>query len=121
MDARWLLNLLTEGALPGDMEGEGRSPGPLLYDDFVNATKRVGVGRTAWYMEVSALLREWIPGIDRREGSYQPPHRDDDRKRCRIWIFPPLGECRRSFDERTGETWDWDLDEDWLAEETDEM
>ena len=115
---RWILSLLRGGALPGDKQGEGRSPRPLLYDHFVDATNKVGTRYKEWEMEIAKLLKEWIPGLAWKQGSYTPP-REDEEKRTRIWLFPPLGECRKAFEKKTGDVWDWDDQEDWLAEDPD--
>jgi hypothetical protein len=115
VEVRWLLDTLMRGALPGDEDkGEGRSPGFLLYDHFVDATNKVGGRHKAWEMEIAALLKEWIPGIRREAGTYWPPGTEIAR-RTRFWVFPPLTECRKAFDEKTGEAWDWDDQEHWLG------
>ena len=77
-------------------------------------TNKVGARRRKWEMTIAEMLREWIPGIERIEREYID--RWDKTKRGRVWVFPPLEECRQAFDAESGESWPWDDPDEWLPD-----
>ena len=115
----WLLDLLVRGQLPGDVNGVGFAPAARLYDPFITKATKIGARRKTWEMAISKMLREWIPGIEKSEGSYSD--RYGEEKRGRIWHFPPLNVCRAAFDEESGESWPWEEQSDWIANDDDEF
>ena len=117
VELQWLLDLLMRGQLPGDVNGEGRAPAALLYDHFINTSGKIGARRKKWEMDIAKMLKEWIPDIEQGVGKYTD--RFGEGKTGRIWHFPPLGECRAVFDEKSGESWPWEEQAAWIANDDD--
>ena len=66
------------------------------------------------------MLVKWVPGITKSEGTYtDPKDKYGDPKRGRIWNFPSLSDCRDAFDKESGESWDWEEQEAWIANQGD--
>ena len=126
IEQQWLLDLLMRGQLPGDKTGDGTTAAALLYDHFIATANKVGTRRRPWEMTLSKMLFEWIPEIDKDDGTYWDPRPaygapEGQERRGRVWHFPKLDECRAAFDEMSGESWPWEEQSGWIANDDDEF
>ncbi len=117
VELHWYLDLLMRGQLPGDVNGLGFAPAARLYDHFIDKSNKVGERRKKWEMTISKMLQQWVPGIEKSEGKYSD--RYGEEKRGRIWHFPPLDVCRAAFDEESSESWPWEEQAGWIANDDD--
>ncbi|MCK7611979.1 primase-helicase family protein [Roseibium sediminicola] len=76
-----------------------------LYEEYLTSADKVGIKRRADLNQFGKSLMKLIPTI--REA--RP--RASDGLRPRVYIFPELEDCRRSFEEAVGQAVDWPTEE----------
>ena len=54
----WWLNVLRNGALPGDTEGKGRAPSAVLFDDYIEHARAKGVQRRVIETSLGMFLKK---------------------------------------------------------------
>jgi hypothetical protein len=104
-EQKWVLDLLMCGQLPGDYEGTGATPYPLLVDHYVDHAKQQGVPRRATETQLAHALEPLLPPFQRAKRSYKkmvrwdqdgdPVHR---KLRGTVYELPPLSSCRQHFE-----------------------
>lgn len=118
-ELKWLLDLLMNGALPGDVEGTGSVSCATLHQNYTQHAQRIGFSRRSSETELGQLLRKFVPACKRRRVSFQ--QEAGGTKRIPIYSLPSLRECRQTFSEVVGQGFDWpDENEEWLASENNE-
>lgn len=76
-----------------------------LYEEYLTAADKVGIKRRADLNQFGKSLLKLIPATrDARP-------RTSDGSRKRVYIFPELADCRRSFEEAVGQAVDWPVEE----------
>jgi hypothetical protein len=98
----WLLDLLRNGRLPRGCDGERECPVDALFDSYVQHANRQGARRRSIETAIGALLKKTFPTLRRIRATV--PHGDD---RAYVYVFPPLAECRKRFDELMQGNIDW--------------
>ena len=103
----WLLDRLKDGAptLKHDGWPEVIST-HAWFDDYAEASERIGVRRKAAQTSFGMKLSKLIPGI-RAERRSIPKEDAAATERIRVYVLPPLDECRRSFADLMGQRIDW--------------
>lgn len=101
---RWLLDVLLEGELPGDVAATGETSRDLLYEHYAEAARRYGERKVLTRNEFGQKLRARLRGektavVDTR------PRSNGVRVRC--YQLPSLVECRAAFELTTGLSFDW--------------
>jgi hypothetical protein len=102
-DQRWLLELLGDGALPADEDGDGTSPKALLFQSYDKARR----GRPATAGDLTRFLGRYGVRVSRP--------RVNGALGQRVYQFPPLSECRARFGQEFAVSPEWDEQETWLA------
>jgi hypothetical protein len=96
----WLLDFLRDGRLPWGCDGEYECPRKAVYDSYIDHAKRQGVNRrsieTAIGMFLATTFPQRVPRRPVRGGVKVPSY-----------VFPPLAECRKRFDELIQGRIDW--------------
>ena len=103
IDEECWLDILTEGVLPYDLEGEGRCLSAALITHFEEKT-RWSKGRKAMETRFGNFLKRIAPGVDKVR-----TNDPDSKRRHYFYEFPPLSECRRAFDADA----DWAEPREW--------
>jgi hypothetical protein len=119
----WWLDILLSGILPGDWNGEGLAPAQLLFDHYVEHSKKKGVSRRVIETSLGLFLNKMVgdDNLQRSKETYllpppQNPNNARETKRGLVYQFPPLQFCRERFAERFDEPLAWYGDDgDWLA------
>ena len=57
----WWLDVLRNGALPGDTEGKGRAPSAVLFDDYIEHARAKGVQRRVIETSLGMFLQKTVP------------------------------------------------------------
>jgi hypothetical protein len=94
--AKWWLDVLHRGVLPGDTQGQGVATADGLYADYIAHAQRVGVARRAIETELGTFLARVVPGLVRER------RMDASGARRRLIAFPALAVCRAAFAESLG-------------------
>lgn len=102
-ERRWLLDILTDGALPGDDTGEGVAPADALFTQYERFVRDHG-GRRASRETLGKLLAPY--GVERRR--YRT---SGERPYC--YVFPLLSECRERFARDLAAAPEWDDAAGW--------
>lgn len=92
VDESWLLDLLNEGQLPGDMDGDGIVERAALYDDYIKRAQKRGVNRRSAQTQLGMLLSRLLPGVKPKDLA----DRGAGRTRA-CYVFPPLQKARAQF------------------------
>lgn len=100
-ELKWLLDILSNGILPGDTQGEGWSPTTVLWDSFIRHAQQTGVRHRSIQVQLGNLLRKLFPGI-KRERKIGGGH-----KLAYLYVFPSLLRCRKAFEEAAGQRIEW--------------
>ncbi|MBO6857579.1 primase-helicase family protein [Roseibium sp.] len=77
----------------------------ILYEEYLASADKVGIKRRADLNQFGKSLLKLIPGIPEARPR-------DGGTRKRVYIFPSLEECRRSFEEAVGQAVDWPVEID---------
>lgn len=112
----WWLDILQNAMLPGGEANGHECPSTLLFDSYVtHAQKTSRHSRKSIETQIGMFLRDFAPGVrcwpDR---NYADPLTGKS-KRCRMYVFPTLGDCRTEIDRRLGQRFDWSVANDWLS------
>lgn len=103
---RWLLELLNDATLPGDLKGEGKAWAEEVRQSYERYMKDKGVGRRASSEALGRMLSEY--GVEKKD------RRDSGQKR-KCYEFPPLAEIRASFAASFATAPEWDEADGWQA------
>ncbi len=76
-----------------------------MFHDYLDASDRIGVRRKREQTIFGRELHELVPGL--RTSRWM----EADGARPRVYVLPPLAECRRAWDERMGQLREWPVDE----------
>lgn len=104
-DRRWLLDVLMDGAVPGDASGDGTAPADTLYQSYENALRQRGERRTS-KEALGKFLRGYGLGRSRRRSG---------GSRVQFFTFPPLPELRARFARDLALPPDWGDETEWAA------
>lgn len=88
-ERRWMFDLLSTCAIPGDESGEGTARADDVYRSYQQFLQNHGAGRRASQESLGHFLRAF--GVKRRR------KRTDSAGRPYFYDFPPLTECRATF------------------------
>lgn len=110
----WWLDRLMAGSLLRTLETwEPLVPCKMLFDDFIAAAERSGVGRKAQETTFGRELKRLVPGLVRRKAM-------TGTGRAWRYEFPSLRDCQAAFDQITGQPREWpseDEDDGFLPHE----
>ena len=100
----WWMDILMDGALPGDITGEGLVSTNDLYRSYVQHAQTRGVNRRSGGMQLRNFLNRYAPGVTRtRRGS---------GARGYNYQFPALAACRAAFACESNAAIDWGEEHD---------
>jgi hypothetical protein len=112
--AAWWLVRLENGSQTQRSSGwRTRIPKATLLNDFHRNAERLGVRRKAAETEFGIHMRKLVPGLGEVKSTEEVEIIGDDGRpqvvlrRVRCWIFPSLHECRLSFEDALGQSYDW--------------
>lgn len=90
---RFIFERLTEGCLhPDDSYWDGQIEKEKLYTCYCETVKQSGIGKSNWSGEFGKQVLKMIPRIQTKKIT------SPSGKRCALYLFPPLEECRKSFE-----------------------
>lgn len=102
----WWFERLMEGTTRRKAEyWEREVDRTLMFEDYLEKSDKVGIKRRAIETEVGMDLKKLVPTMK----DCRP--RDGSGKRPRIYVFPPLAECRAAFEAAVGQTVEWGDDD----------
>lgn len=99
-EARWWLDILIDGRLPGDAQAEGVCLTRHLYAHYIEFMKGLGIYPRLSRMQLGLLLKKWVPEKDK-------PRIKGRGGRAYWHQFPPLKQCRKAFEKRFGWSGKW--------------
>lgn len=117
---KWWSELLFAGDLDFDaydIRGPVKGFGNWITSPVVASTEAVFDAYNAWHKKhrfqgeiasnalISRLLKELVPNIKSAQ------IRNESRDRQRFYIFPPIAECRRSFEQYTNSVFPWNYND----------
>ncbi len=96
----WLLDFLRAGQLPSGCDGPQECPRKGVYDSYIDHAKQQGVSRRSIETAIGIFLTKTFP---------QRRPRRPERAGVKVpsYVFPPLTECRKRFDELIQGSIDW--------------
>lgn len=100
VEARWWLDTLSDGRLPGDFKGEGLCLTRHLFENYVEYAKQIGAYHRIGRMQLGLLLKKWVPAKQKKRAGLST-------SRTYYHEFPPLKDCRRAFEKRFGWSGKW--------------
>ena len=111
----WWLNVLRNGALPGDTEGKGRAPSAVLFDDYIEHARAKGVQRRVIETSLGMFLQKTVPNLRRNKRNYDviDAYGLRSSKRGLVYSFPPLAQCRAHFAALLNQDVEWDEEVRW--------
>ena len=119
----WWLDILREGILPGDWDGEGLAPSKLLFDHYVEHAKGKGMPRRAIEVQLGLFINKMIgeENLDRKKQTWlmpkpSNPNAERETRRSLVYQFPSLTFCRERFAEMFEEEMTWDEETEWTAD-----
>jgi len=104
-DRRWLLDILTDGLIPGDDAGTGTTPTDTLYASYEAALRQRGERRASRESLGKFVKKFGITKTRPRNGS----------ERTWLYVFPPLTEVRDRFARDLAMTPEWGDQNDWVS------
>ncbi|MEP1881695.1 MAG: primase-helicase family protein [Roseibium sp.] len=81
----------------------------MLYDEYLTWADKVGIKRRADLNQFGRSIKKLIPHL-------QDTRPRDGGTRKRAYVFPPLPDCRASFEAAVGQGVDWPLDDPGWAQ-----
>lgn len=119
----WWLDILRNGILPGDWDGDGLAPSELLFNHYIEHAKKTGVSRRAIEVQVGIFLNKMLgeENLKRNKRTWLMPEPSNtnnmrQQRRSLVYQFPSLTFCRERFAERFGEEMTWDEEADWTPD-----
>ena len=109
----WWLDMLNNGYLPGDREGEGRVKRRRLYESYVQQGQNTGSRWRAIETRVGMFLRKVVPGLRRSDGT-DP----SDGSAAGYFEMPSLKVCREAFSRELRGFDQWDGPDSWQPDPT---
>lgn len=111
-EEHWWLDILTRGALPGDVLGEGETETAALYQHYLTQAQKAGVNRKSFETQLGYALRGMVPGITKSRRVIPSPAGPE---RHYVYAFPSLVDCRKAFDRIIGDDRGWgdDVPDRW--------
>jgi Family of unknown function (DUF5906)/Primase C terminal 2 (PriCT-2) len=104
----WLLDILMQGELPGDVSGTGVTPTGTLFAHYLETRRDLNRRRRSSETVIGVYLRRNSP-----LGLYGVTREKVNGRRC--YVFPTLAECRARFAAKFGHEIDWmDGTEAWI-------
>ena len=100
----WWLDLLHDGALPGDRAGEGSTAVDYLYQNYLEHAKRRSTRHPMSSVQLGIFLHDIAPGVSHARAKSIDPATG---KRPYRYEFPTLAQCRQAFDRRTRDAVKW--------------
>jgi len=109
----WWFDILADGDCPGttynpevlqdgqDWTSEIKASRDALYNDYLEFSKRMREYKPKTKEELGKFLRKFVPGLGKKR-----PRQEGNRSR--IYILPPLQDCRAAFEREIGETIEWE-------------
>ena len=108
-EARWWLDILMDGRLPGDARAEGLCLTRHLYAHYLEYMKGLGAYTRLSKTQLGLLLKKWVP-------EKKKPRVKAGEDRSYWHQFPPLNVCRKAFEKRFGWSSKWsDAPATWKA------
>jgi hypothetical protein len=108
-EASWWLDILSNGFLPGDRDGQGEVATYRLFDSYIVHAGKTGRRRRASETIVGMFLKKHVPGLSR-----QYIH-DGDASHT-AYVFPPLSECREYFALLAHYEIEWEEPSEWTSD-----
>jgi hypothetical protein len=117
----WWIDILKRGQLPHHTRDAqpGRCPGQMLYDDYIKHAKEQGARRRAIETAIGIFLNKNVPGLASDVKTYTIKDATNfesaSSSRGTVYIFPPLPECRRAFEEKLHQAVTWPVIHEWIG------
>jgi Family of unknown function (DUF5906) len=118
LEQGWWMEILKNGTLPGDWDGNGKAPTDLLYQHYIEHSKCRGSVRRSIETQLGNFLHDMVPGLTKPKTTYRYYERGTEKtKRGYVYAFPPLSECRHAFSQKLGGSdLPWDDDDSWTPD-----
>jgi hypothetical protein len=126
----WWLDVLMRGKLPGLLPDERPNgywtcPSASIFDLYLYHAQKQGNKRRSLEVKIGMFLKNHVPGLRKREREFSKAQVSDVKNirtkpfRDNVYDFPPLATCRKAFDEKLQQDFEWPEQSDWTEWPTD--
>jgi hypothetical protein len=120
----WWLDMLTRGQLPGLLPDESPNGcwtclSASIFDLYLHHAQSQGSKRRSLEVKIGMFLKKHVPGLRKREKEFIKTQVSDVKDirtkpfRDNVYDFPPLATCRKAFDEKLQQNFEWSVKSDW--------
>ena len=120
----WWLDTLMRGQLPGLLpddspKGYWTCPSASIFDLYLHHAQKRGIKRRSLEVKIGMFLKKHVPGLRKREKEFAKTQVPDVKNirtkpfRDNVYDFPPLATCRKAFDEKLQQDFEWPEQSDW--------
>ena len=120
----WWLDTLMRGQLPGVLPDESPNgywtcPSASIFDLYLHHAQRQGSKRRSLEVKIGMFLKNHVPGLRKHEKEFTKTQVSDVKNirtkpfRDNVYDFPPLATCRKAFDEKLQQDFEWPEQSDW--------
>lgn len=110
-EEQWWLEVLQKGELPMQNEWSGICGTRDIFRDYCDHASISGTRFKSVQTRLGIFLNKMVPNIEKLTGSYQTKYDrfDDemDTKKGQYYVLPSLKVCRKAFELRLGQDFDW--------------
>lgn len=111
-EEQWWLETLRKGELPLQNGWTGICGTGDMFENYVEHTKISGARFKSAQTRLGMFLKKMVPDIEKRTGSYQTKRfsmsSDLYTEKGTYYVFPDLDVCRKAFELRLGQKFDWE-------------
>ena len=120
----WWLDMLMRGQLPGLLcdespKGYWTCPSASIFDLYLHHAQSRGSKRRSLEVKIGMFLNNHVPGLRKHEKEFTKTQVSDVKNirtkpsRDNVYDFPPLAMCRKAFDEKLQQDFEWSEKSDW--------
>jgi hypothetical protein len=120
----WWLDTLMRGQLPGLLpddspNGYWTCPSASIFDSYLHHAQRQGSKRRSLEVKIGMFLKKHVPGLRKHEREFTKTQVSNVKNirtkpfRDNVYDFPPLATCRKAFDEKLQQDFEWPEKSDW--------
>lgn len=102
IESWWVQRLYAGNSLKGEDYWRKEVPCEVLFEDYIQASERIGIKRKAEEIAFGMKMRKLVPDLGRARR-----HHDDTARRRWCYVLPELDVCREAFAEEVGQDIGW--------------
>lgn len=98
VESWWVQRLYAGNTLKGQEYWQAEVPCEMLFEDYIQASERIGIKRKAEEIAFGMKMRKLVPNMSR-----QKRYHEDTARRRWCYIMPDLADCREAFASEVGQ------------------